>query len=140
MAIGEDIISNLITTILKSKLLRGPLLKKLDQKMYKGIVEDNEEFTHEGQLEKYYFMRAMLNCTVKNMDKGHISPEVIKRNVGTLVKNGFMKESRASKLIKEFKDKHGVAPPGFAVLSPTQKCNLRCTGCYAASSDFTPNQ
>ena len=137
----EDMIASVLTAILKSKLLRAPLLKKLDQKMYKGIVEDDTEFTHEGQLEKYYFMRAMLNCSIKSLDKGYISPEVIKRNVSTLVKNAFMKEKRAELIIQKFKDEHnGTAPPSLGVLSPTQKCNLRCTGCYAASSDFTPNQ
>ena len=33
-----------------------------------------------------------------------------------------------------FQERYGFEPPAFLVISPTQRCNLYCTGCYAASS------
>jgi MoaA/NifB/PqqE/SkfB family radical SAM enzyme len=33
----------------------------------------------------------------------------------------------------EFFNKHGVAPPGTLMISPTLRCNLRCYGCYAGT-------
>jgi MoaA/NifB/PqqE/SkfB family radical SAM enzyme len=36
--------------------------------------------------------------------------------------------------IAPFVREHGFEPPAFVAISPTQLCNLRCTGCYAASS------
>lgn len=38
---------------------------------------------------------------------------------------------------QEFERKHGMPPPGFITLSPTQVCNLHCVGCYAASAPGT---
>ena len=35
----------------------------------------------------------------------------------------------------EFEKKHGFKPPGFVTISPGKRCNLRCAGCYAGSSD-----
>jgi len=32
---------------------------------------------------------------------------------------------------KRFRDAHGVQPPTLMVISPTMRCNLDCTGCYA---------
>lgn len=37
---------------------------------------------------------------------------------------------------KEFSRKNGMPyPPGFFVISPSMKCNLKCYGCYAGSYD-----
>jgi MoaA/NifB/PqqE/SkfB family radical SAM enzyme len=36
---------------------------------------------------------------------------------------------------KAFCDRNGLYPPGFFVISPSMKCNLRCFGCYAGSYD-----
>ncbi len=36
--------------------------------------------------------------------------------------------------VAEFAKRHkGSSPPSFLVISPTNACNLRCTGCYASS-------
>ncbi|SPD73915.1 putative Radical SAM domain iron-sulfur cluster-binding oxidoreductase [uncultured Desulfobacterium sp.] len=37
----------------------------------------------------------------------------------------------------EFYNKHGVAPPGTLMISPTMRCNLNCYGCYAGTHDKT---
>ena len=36
--------------------------------------------------------------------------------------------------MRPFKEIHGFEPPSFLTISPTQKCNLLCQGCYAMSS------
>jgi MoaA/NifB/PqqE/SkfB family radical SAM enzyme len=33
----------------------------------------------------------------------------------------------------DFYKKHGAAPPGTLLISPTLRCNLRCYGCYSAA-------
>jgi MoaA/NifB/PqqE/SkfB family radical SAM enzyme len=35
----------------------------------------------------------------------------------------------------DFYKRHGNAPPGTLMISPTLRCNLRCYGCYAATHD-----
>jgi MoaA/NifB/PqqE/SkfB family radical SAM enzyme len=32
---------------------------------------------------------------------------------------------------REFKEKHGIMPPDFLVISPSMRCNLKCNGCYS---------
>ena len=36
---------------------------------------------------------------------------------------------------KEFLKNEGFQPPQFVVISPTMRCNLRCSGCYASEYD-----
>jgi len=47
-------------------------------------------------------------------------------------------------LRKAFEDREGFYPPGFAVISPSMKCNLDCYGCYAGlydkSNELTLNE
>jgi len=35
----------------------------------------------------------------------------------------------------DFYNKHGVAPPGTLMISPTLRCNLKCYGCYSGTHD-----
>jgi MoaA/NifB/PqqE/SkfB family radical SAM enzyme len=35
----------------------------------------------------------------------------------------------------DFYNRHGAAPPGTLMISPTVRCNLRCYGCYAATHE-----
>jgi len=37
----------------------------------------------------------------------------------------------------KFSLKYGIQPPSFLVISPTQRCNLQCTNCYANSDSKT---
>ncbi len=43
----------------------------------------------------------------------------------------------APKNVAPFVETHGYEPPGFLVLSPTQRCNLHCEGCCSSSSSKT---
>lgn len=49
----------------------------------------------------------------------------------------FFSSSLLKKAKESFKNKYKTNPPHFIVVSPTQKCNLNCKGCYAASSPGT---
>lgn len=46
---------------------------------------------------------------------------------GNLIGNGDDREKR------RFRRAHGQSPPNFLTISPSRACNLRCSGCYAAS-------
>ncbi|MBW1900894.1 MAG: radical SAM protein [Deltaproteobacteria bacterium] len=35
----------------------------------------------------------------------------------------------------DFYNKHGVAPPGTLMISPTLRCNMKCYGCYSGAHD-----
>ncbi len=40
----------------------------------------------------------------------------------------------ARRNIVPFITRHGFEPPSFLTISPTRRCNLRCSGCYASST------
>jgi len=114
------------------------LTKKIDKYIYKNVVENDTTSLKKVQLKKYEFLSAMLSGAVKNMDKGYISKHVVNKLIEVLVKNSFMNGAEDSDIETEkFKQKYGILPPSFIVLSPTQRCNLNCVGCYASSTSRT---
>lgn len=52
----------------------------------------------------------------------------------TLVKSLFYEQGDQT-AAERFKAQYGMRAPTFLVLSPGKACNLRCTGCYADSTD-----
>jgi len=131
------IFSNVLRELVNHTASRNYLLKKLDNYLYNSIVEKDEQNLREVQEKKYQFMNSMLRSSVRNIEKGYFSKEVFKKLVQVLVENSFLNNQTYSDKIEEFKTHYGEYPPNFIVLSPTQRCNLNCTGCYASSSAHT---
>ena len=135
----SDIYSFLIKKIVFSpKIIRNKFLAEFEKKLYNDLVENNEEFPRKVQENKYRFLIAMLYSSLRNLDKKNISKDVAKRVIDTLIKYSFVQKELGEKAKKNFKEKYGVLPPSFIVLSPTQKCNLHCVGCYASSQINAP--
>jgi len=119
--------------------MRKILAKKVDNYIYKSIVEEDGEDIKEVRNKRYQFLSAMLACVIRNIDKGYVSTQFLKKIVTVLVEDNFIRYSKSSRQsIDKFRDKYGELPPAFIVFSPTQKCNLECIGCYAASGVNTP--
>ena len=119
----------LLEKIIYSKnILRPPLLKKLYSGLHKSIVEDNKTHPKAVMEKKYQYFVAMLECALRNIDKGNVSKEVLRKMIKTLVTNALLKDRET---LADIRKKYGEVP-SFIVLSPTGKCNLKCTGCYAA--------
>ncbi len=119
-------------------IIRNQFLKKFEKKFYRDLVEKNLEFPKEVQEKKYEFMIAMLYGGLRNLDKKNISKKTAERTINTLVKYSFIQKELNKKIREKFKKKYGIPPPSFIVLSPTNKCNLHCVGCYASSRTNAP--
>ena len=131
---AETIPSKLIKMI-DYKHTRKLLARKIDDYVHKSVVDNDSEDLKKVRLKRYQFLSAMLHCVLRNIDKGYISKEVIKRMVDVLVQNNLIRGDQIyEQAIEEFKEKYGELPPTFIVFSPTQKCNLNCIGCYASST------
>jgi len=133
----DFIFSNVLRELVNNKVSRNFLLKKLDAYLYSSIVENDNKTLKEVQEKKYRFMNSMLRSAVRNVEKGYFSRAVFKRIVHVLVENSFLNRQKYSDKLEEFKEQYGEYPPNFIVLSPTQRCNLNCTGCYASSNAHT---
>jgi MoaA/NifB/PqqE/SkfB family radical SAM enzyme len=133
-----ETISPKLIKMANQKHLRKLLAKKIDNYIYTSIVKDNAEDLEKVGLKRYQFLSAMLHCVIKNVDKGYISGDIIKKIIKVLVENNLIRGDQSyNQAIEKFEEKYGELPPSFIVLSPTQKCNLVCIGCYASSAANT---
>ncbi len=118
--------------------LRRWLTGRLDHYLHKALVEEDSENLRSVQEKKYEFLVAMLHSAVRNMEKGYISKSVISRLIEVFVQNCLFGNTGARRAqVRGFEEKYHIRPPSFIVLSPTQRCNLQCKGCYAGSTAST---
>ncbi len=121
--------------VFSPKPIRNQLLKQFEKKLHADLVENEKNYPKKVQEKKYQYLVAMLHSILRNIDKNYISPKVADRIISTLVKNNFIEKN----LDKKFKEKYNSSPPSFIVLSPTQRCNLHCVGCYASARINAPS-
>ena len=141
MKVKETLFRNLSDTIISQKLLRDAAVGQLDKYMLKKMVLNYEgKDDSDTQLARYQFFSAILHSVQRSLDKGYISTNVAKKIKDTLVGDTLLISGK-SRIRKEvhfkYKEKYGEYPPNFITLSPTQRCNLHCIGCYAASNENT---
>ncbi|MDD8030392.1 MAG: radical SAM protein [Acidobacteriota bacterium] len=75
---------------------------------------------------------AVLRTIGRAIIEDRISSATIEKLLNILVGEAIIKQGdKAAK--EEFRARFGSAPPAFVLISPTKKCNLLCTGCYADS-------
>jgi len=134
----SDIYTYLIKKIFSFPYGGELLLKKFKKKLYTFLVEEDEKFPKNVQIKKYEFLIAMLESSKRNFDKGHISKDAANRIINTLVRYGFVNKDANKNIREKFEEKYHLEPPSFILLSPTQKCNLNCKGCYASSKINAP--
>ena len=133
------IYKKVVETIIFNKHYRSVAVKQLDKYIKKKIENDSSEELVDAKLKRYQFLSSFLNIAKKNLDRGFYSKLAFSKLIhsltgDTLIINGADKIK--SKQI-EYKSKYGEYPPGFIVLSPTKRCNLKCKGCYASSNSST---
>jgi len=133
-----EVISSTLKKMVRHKHLRKLLAKRIDDYIYEIIVNDDSEDLQQVQVKRYQFLSAMLGCVKRNMDKGYVSKQVMKTILDVLVQNNLICQDQSYiQAVERYQEKYGEMPPTFIVFSPTQKCNLRCIGCYAASGTDT---
>jgi MoaA/NifB/PqqE/SkfB family radical SAM enzyme len=131
-------ISGLLSSLVKSKVSRNLLEGQLEKYMRQKIIKNEESQVSEiVRHYRFFALWAMYKSYIRNIDKGNISSEVIKRTLDTLLNSVLLEKNATKESRQNFLNKYGMYPPGFFTISPTKKCNLRCAGCYAASSPET---
>ncbi len=136
MNLREKVIYDAIKILVKYRVLSSISLSVAENAIRKTIAKNDITGVPRVAEVKAQFLISLLHQVVKNIRKGYISYDYIEKARKVLVGKQFLGEKRRE--IKEkFKEKYGMEPPGFITISPTQKCNLRCIGCYAASHSHT---
>jgi MoaA/NifB/PqqE/SkfB family radical SAM enzyme len=131
----SEFISSTLIKMANHKHLRKLLAKKFDDYIYKNMVYEESEDLRHVQIKRYQFLSAMLHCMVRNIDKGFVSKDIVNKIVQVFVQNNLVREDDSyTQAVESFRQKYGEFPPTFIVISPTQRCNLNCIGCYANST------
>jgi MoaA/NifB/PqqE/SkfB family radical SAM enzyme len=123
--------------LLKKSLPYGPArnlaISQIEKKFHDSLLS-NPNYLLEVQRRKSDFIKAMFQGLKRNMDRGYISSYAGQRLLEILAINNIKNE----KIRIKFEKDKGIKPPWFITLSPTQRCNLRCTGCYASAKVNAP--
>lgn len=132
---SHDLLSNksfrdLFRFLISSSFFRNRAVKIISDKSYEALVNENKDNRpRRVQEEKHRHLMALLNGFEKAIARGIISRHVQNRLFEVFVENMILdradKEAPAHAM--------GFEPPEFLLISPTRKCNLRCTGCYSDS-------
>jgi len=117
-------------------LVSNPKLRKIvsdyaKKTIYKSTVINNELFTKPIREARYQAVSNFISVIDKAISEKSISKSVKKR-----ISEIFMERivDHNHQIKDDFVKKYNREPPDFLVLSPEKRCNLRCTGCYAAST------
>ncbi len=126
-------LQSLVNLLASHKTTRANILKLIEKKAYKEMVEETSKDRPKPVLEDTYeYTMALLHSFYRALDRGLISKQVLTRLTDIFVNKVVLSHER-----DEAARALGFEPPLLVVVSPTGKCNLRCVGCYAASD---PNQ
>ncbi|MCK5822639.1 MAG: radical SAM protein [Bacteroidales bacterium] len=143
MKAKETLFKHLTDMVISQKLLRHVTVNKLDNYMFNKMIkkyEGNDDA--DTQMARYHIFSALLHSVQRNLDRKYISTNVAKRLKSTLTGDKLLVSGDTrirSEVHIKYKEKYGEYPPNFITLSPSQRCNLHCIGCYAASNkDTTP--
>lgn len=131
-------ISAIISRLVESKITRNLFESKLKE-LVKQKIFNNEESNASGVSKQYQFLAlwAMYKSYVRNIDKGNISSKVTTRIIKSFLNPVLLRKNISNESRQLFHSKYEMRPPTFLVISPTKKCNLKCIGCYAASTPTT---
>jgi MoaA/NifB/PqqE/SkfB family radical SAM enzyme len=139
MAIKKRIFSTALNSVISNRLIRSIAAKQFDKYLKDAFLNAKSNALPSMLEKRYQFLSAMLNCVKNNLDKGYISTDAMKKMAKVFIGDSIKGDrlEKVNDVRQNFFDKYGEYPPSFCVLSPTQACNLRCTGCYAVSDETT---
>jgi MoaA/NifB/PqqE/SkfB family radical SAM enzyme len=121
--------------LVQSRLFKKGLIAKLERELYEAMVENVTNHPRNVRIRTYQMVVAMLNTAAENFRRGFISKRFAQLAFD-FVRGGLI-GSKSLDTSRAYEEKYGEEPPGFLVLSPTKRCNLNCTGCYAGSTAKT---
>lgn len=119
-------IKELYRFMIGNRLSRKALFGIVSKRLYQDLVVKNIDVRplHVQEL-KHAYMMALFHGFDRAMTRGYISRSVTERLLDTVLENIIVNEKRMGKSYDH--------NPLLLVVSPTGRCNIRCTGCYAAS-------
>jgi len=136
--IGAKGLISLTNAAVRNQSVRKFLLKQMENKMFADLVKGNPDNRPiKVQEDKYYMGRALIRSIDRGIKYEHLSKQATKGLLDVFLGNVFF---GGFYMRRDFLEKYGYRPPLFMTISPGKLCNLRCTGCYAASGADMSNK
>lgn len=124
----------LIHGAVNNNLLRQAVINKIQKTMWRNLVERNPGgFPRQVQIDKIDMGKALFQTIHRNYKRKLFSKDWINKFTDIHIDN---LETRGE-TITNAKKRLGFEPPLFITVSPGEKCNLNCPGCYADSTGKT---
>jgi MoaA/NifB/PqqE/SkfB family radical SAM enzyme len=130
--VGRVLMPGILHAGMENKSLLSRELQRAEKELYDHIVIKNEGDLPQRVREMWFtVMRNLLHSAIKAFAKGLISEAAWQSLMYTFTGKVVMAGAQAT---EGFRLWHGYDPPSFITVSPTNRCNLHCAGCYAAGS------
>ncbi len=134
---GKKILTKVGLELTRINFVMEHFLKWGEKEILNQLVVKNERGRPIGaQEEKYYVVTNLMKAFEKKLKENALAPTVrdwvFNKLIGDIILNWADNHPEAAE-----RRKKEMALPQFMTISPTQVCNLACTGCYAASSKKT---
>jgi len=134
----ERVLFNAIRIAITNGRLRRRAMSRFEARLEHMVMhEDPMDHPDFMQEEKFRWLTSILRGSCRNLDRGIISEDFLHKAL-ELFFPLFTRFSsgEAAEFQKRFTAGQGMGSPAFIVVSPTNACNLRCTGCYASCGDY----
>ncbi len=134
---GKKVIAKVGLELMKINFIMDYFLKWGEKEILKTLVIKNERNRPIGaQEEKYFVVRNLMKSFEKKLKANLLAPGVKNFIINKLIADVMLnwRERHPESYARRVKED---PLPLYVVISPTQKCNLACIGCYAASSNKT---
>lgn len=123
----------LLRLLVTQRGIRSHVIRFIEKKMSDALIGENSEGRPTPvQQDKLDYLMALMHGIDRCISSGVLSNRVMDRLLATLIDNVIWSKDSVS-----YTEQLGFRPPLFITISPTQKCNLRCKGCYACSDSRT---
>ncbi|MGQ9617176.1 MAG: radical SAM protein [Spirochaetota bacterium] len=134
---GKKAAARLGLQLMRINFIMELFLRWGEKQILKVLVEKNERNRPIGaQEEKYYVVRNLMKAFENKLKANYLAPSVKEWVFNTLIGDVIINyRERYPEVVRRRKAEEAI--PTFITISPTQKCNLACIGCYAASSSKT---
>jgi len=89
MKINNKFFSQAVSTAITNKALRNITAKKIDKYLHEAFLKSGSNALP-GMLEKrYQYTFSLLHCLKDNLDKGYVSPTVIRKTLKVFIGDNF---------------------------------------------------
>lgn len=124
--------------LMKNNFIMKIFLRWGEKQILKTLVVKNERRRPIGsQEEKFQVVKNLMQAFEKKLKANYLAPTVKNWVFNTLIGDVIL--NWADRYPEAAARRRREDPlPIFITISPTQRCNLACIGCYAASSSKTP--